>query len=370
MPLLLPATLLGLLAVALAIGVAIVCARRRRGRAAGTLPAAPARVAGGADPPVNPVRARVAVAAFEAAREARTELNRLTFPDADFARPASGLHAEVIRLVEAALEGAVQQRNYFPRRPLLIPKLLAAINDPASSQARWAEIVLRDPVLAGEVLRLANSAWFRVTTDPVEDMPKAVRLLGADGLRSVVASSVLQPVFRCPAGPFQSFPEITWHQAMLSGVGAQYLARHTGDADPAVGHLLGLVVSLGRIVVFRLALDTYRSQGTVAPRAEVLVQLLDSHADRAAQQVVSTWDLSPEFGAAIAEQSAAQHSLPGSGLGRVLAYGRLAGTLATLAQHGRQRAETATVILREAGLGTHLAEGLWARLAGPARPAS
>ncbi|MBK7249553.1 MAG: HDOD domain-containing protein [Gammaproteobacteria bacterium] len=243
MPPLLPAALLGLLAVALATGVAIVCARRRRGRAAGTLPAVPARVAGGGDPPVNPVRTRVAVAAFEAAREARTELHRLTFPDADFARPVSGLHAEVIRLAEAALEGAVQQRNYFPRRPLLIPELLAAINDPASSQARWAEIVLRDPVLAGEVLRLANSAWFRVTTDPVEDMPKAVRLLGADGLRSVVASSVLQPVFRCPAGPFQSFPEITWHQAMLSGVGAQYLARHTGDADPAVGHLLGLVVS-------------------------------------------------------------------------------------------------------------------------------
>lgn len=364
MPEILPAALIGLaVAAAAAFAFAFAGRRRRSSRVAGRVALPPA--AGAAVPPAAGVRSGVALAARKAALEARAGLHRLGFADADLDRPVSGLHAEVIRQAEAALEGAVQQRDYFPRRPLLIPELLSAINDPASSQARWAEIVLRDPVLAGEVLRLANSSWFRVTPEPIEDMPKAIRLLGSDGLRSIVAGSVLQPVFRCPSGPFASFPDLTWEQAMKSGLAAQYLARRTGDADAAVAHLLGLVVALGRIVIFRLALDTYRSQGAGAPRAEVLVQLLDAHADRAARLVVSSWGLSEEFAAAIAEQDDARQTLPASGLGRVLAYGRLAGTLAVLAQHGRQSEEGAIAILREAGLGPGLAGDLWARLSGP-----
>lgn len=361
MPEILPAALIGL-AVAAAVGFAV--AGRRRGSSAGASRAA-SPAATGAVAPAATVRSGVAVVVDRAAREARTAFHRLCFPDADPGRPIPGLHAEVIRQAEAALEGAVQQRDYFPRRPLLIPELVAAINDASSSQARWAEIVLRDPVLAGEVLRLANSSWYRVTPEPIEEMPKAIRLLGSDGLRSVVAGSVLQPVFRCPSGPFASFPELTWEQAMKSGLAAQYLARRTGDADAAVAHLLGLVVALGRIVIFRLALDTYRSQGAGAPRADVLVQLLDTHADRAARLVVASWGLSEAFTAAIAEQDEARQALPASGLGRVLAYGRLAGTLAVLAQRGRQSEEGAIAILREAGLGPELAGDLWARLSGP-----
>lgn len=356
------AALLGLAAAILVIATAAILHRRRCApppeHAATVAPSA----AGDAPPEV--VAAFPSAAAGAAGRamlEARAELHRLTFPGAEIECPASGLHAEVIRLVDAALEGAVLQREYFPRRPLLIPELLAAVNDPRSSQARWAEIVLRDPVLAADVLRIANSAWFRTSPEPIETMPKAIRLLGADGLRSVIATSVLQPVFRCPVGSFGNFPEVTWDQALNSGLAAQYLAGRTGDADAAVAHLLGLVAALGRIVVFRLTLDTYRSQQTVAPRAEVLVQLLDAHADRAAQLVTSSWGLPEEFARAIAEQDTAAHALPRSGLGRLLAFGRLAGTLATLVHHGRQTEQGAKSILREAGLGPEAVEGLWAR---------
>lgn len=358
----LAAALIGLAAAAVALGVLW---RRRRSGSLERAPSARIPSTGDDGSEVAEIQPVAGAGAGSPVLEARAALHRLTFPDAEPGRPVSGLHNEVMRLVNDALEGAVLQRDYFPRRPLLIPELLAAINDPESSQSRWAGIILRDPVLAGDVLRLANSSYFRVSHEPIESMPKAIRLLGAEGIRSVIAISVLQPVFRCPAGPFAGFPDVTWDQAVKSALAAQHLARRAGGTDASVAHLLGLVVALGRIVVFRLTLDTYRAQQTVAPRAEVLVQLLDAHADRAAQLVTSSWGLSSEFSTAIAEQETAHAGLPRSGLGRALALGRLAGTLATLVEHGRQTEERAKAALRQAGLDGELVEGVWARLTAP-----
>src|SRR5688572_2144371 len=40
-----------------------------------------------------------------------------------------GVHARVLEQVEMALADAPQQQQYFPRRPLLLPKLMHALND-------------------------------------------------------------------------------------------------------------------------------------------------------------------------------------------------------------------------------------------------
>jgi HD-like signal output (HDOD) protein len=296
---------------------------------------------------------------------AQTLLYRAALGAEDLEEPFSGLHDEIMRLVARSTGEAVMVREYFPRRPLLLPELLGAVNDPESSQTRWAAIVTQDPVLAGDVLRVANSPYYRTSAEPVEDLRKALRLLGTDGLRSVIATSVMQPVFRCLPGSFEKFPPIVWDQAVRTALAAHAHARRVAQVDPGVAHLAGLVVALGQIVVFRLTLDTYRAQGTVAPRAAVLARLLRAHSDATSRAVAESWGVSDEFLLAIDEQGGPDAIFRARGpLGEALYAGRLAGTLATLVSLGRATEAQAKAVLKKYGLPVDIAAILWDRAAG------
>src|SRR5262245_57737789 len=188
-------------------------------------------------------------------------------------------HAHVLALVERDAEASVHQRDYFPRRPLLLPKLLQAINDTDTTRQTLVRLILDDPALAGTVLQRANSAFYRLTPMPVESLDRAVAVLGAEGLRGLVATAILQPVFRLPKGYFDPFAPLTWEHAQRSSVAAESYAR-TSAADPFAAQLLGLLRPLARIVLFRLTLDKYKEQPNILPRAEVFIRAMQTHGPR------------------------------------------------------------------------------------------
>jgi hypothetical protein len=133
---------------------------------------------------------------------------------------------------------------------------------------------MEDPTLAGAVLQRANSAYYRASPEPIESLDRAVFMLGTDGLRSLMAGALLQPVFRIPRGPFEKFADITWEQAERTAIAAEVNARTIGDAEPIVAQLLGRLSLLANIVLFRLTMDKYREQPHLTPRAEVLIEAI------------------------------------------------------------------------------------------------
>jgi HDOD domain len=88
------------------------------------------------------------------------------------------------------------QRRYSPRRPNLLPQLMRAINDDDISRRQLSAIIARDPALVGSLLKMANSAFYRVSSRQVESIERAVVMLGSDGLRSLVAAALMQPIFK------------------------------------------------------------------------------------------------------------------------------------------------------------------------------
>jgi hypothetical protein len=114
-------------------------------------------------------------------------------------------HMTVLKTASAAVATAITDRRYFPRRPMVIPQLLQAAKNPEGGLKELVDIIMQDPVLAGDVLKLANSAYYRTPGSTVETLGQAVTRLGTDGLRTVVSTSILQPVFRVPKGCFDQF---------------------------------------------------------------------------------------------------------------------------------------------------------------------
>ena len=102
--------------------------------------------------------------------------------------------------VAATLTNIVDKPNYAPRRPMQLPKLLQAINDETASRGALSQIIAGDPALAGNLLRLANSPFYRHSPEPIESLDRAVAMLGIEGLRSMIAAALMQPVFRISGG--------------------------------------------------------------------------------------------------------------------------------------------------------------------------
>jgi HD-like signal output (HDOD) protein len=253
----------------------------------------------------------------------------------------------------------VHQRDYFPRRPKLLPRLLQSLNDDDSSRDALVDLIVEDPALAGSVLKLANSAFYRLSPEPVESLDRAVVILGADGLRNLVAAAIMQPVFRLPKGFFDNFATLTWEQAQRTAAAAEATAKSERGSDPFVAQVLGLLTSLARLVIFRLTLDRYREHPNILPRAEVFIRSMQKHGPQMARLIAESWEMSQSSLAALDEQ--AQRAAPElmSPLGRAVYFGELAGALALLFRRNVHSAEGAHVMLRQQGLSERALDSVW-----------
>jgi hypothetical protein len=294
--------------------------------------------------------------ATEATQEATGQCLKLAFGVTRFDYQIFADHAAVMDVVDKALGDAAEQHQYFPRRPLLLPKLLQALNDSDSTRRELVRLILEDPTLAGTTLKHANNALYRVSADPVESLDRAVALLGVDGLRGLLSTAILQPVFRLPKGFFDRFADIAWEQAQRCATCAQTYAGKVGDGDPFVAQLLGVLRSLATLVLFRITLDKYRQFPNVLPRAEVFVRVLEKHRAGLALEIAKTWQLSPASLEALDEQCREVSPSKMSTLGRAVYYGELAGTLGVATHHATYSPEGAQAILVEQGLAAALAQ--------------
>jgi HD-like signal output (HDOD) protein len=275
-------------------------------------------------------------------------------------------HSQVAAATHAGLDAMGTDSRYLPRRPMLLPELMRAVNDNESSRAELAQIIARDPALAGSLLKLANSSFYRIGPQPVESIERAVTLLGTDGIRSLMATAVMQPVFRVTGGSFAQFPDIVWEQTFRSAAAAEVHAATVENADPFAAQLLGLVMGLGTIMVFRATLDQYKTYPQVNPNAATIVALLEARAPDVARRIAENWGLSERSLAALQEQTLQPLTGEPSPLGRSLRFGRLVGALAVLHAHDRVDGVAAKASLSGNGASHDQIERIWARLAGDA----
>jgi HD-like signal output (HDOD) protein len=258
--------------------------------------------------------------------------------------------------------------KYIMRRPMMLPQLLRAVHDKKSTQHQLANIFARDPALAGNLLKVANSPVYRVSEDPVESLDRAVAMLGTDGLHSLIATALVQPVFKLAATFYPRFPEIVWEHTFRSASAAENHAAQVENGDPFAAQLLALTMGLGAIVVFRIAIDKSKAllEGR-APHPAVLISLIDSQCASVAKRVAASWELSERVLNALEEQRprrADQQAVPPSPLGRSLAFGRKLAALAVLHEHGKVSDGTVRASMALEGPVAEQFESIWVKLIG------
>jgi HD-like signal output (HDOD) protein len=226
-------------------------------------------------------------------------------------------------------------------------------------------IVARDPSLVGNLLKVANSSYYRVTQQAVETIERALVILGSDGLRSVMAAALMQPIFQVSAaGGASRFPEVVWEHAVRSAHAAIPHAALVERVNPFAAELLTLISGLAEIVLFRAIHEHCPRMGREGADPQVIASILDSQSASFAWHIGADWRLSEEMLAALEEQMVPS-SEPTTALGRSLRFGRCAGALAVLHANSCISDGSVRVSLPPSGLSPAHLESMLKRLLRP-----
>jgi len=287
-------------------------------------------------------------------------------PREALSRPPDPDHAPVFQAVSNILERIEARPEYIPRRPSLLPKLLATVNDPQAAMVEISRIIAQDPALTGNLLRIANSPIYRVSSLPVESIDRAVTLVGVQGIRSIIATALLQPVMTGGSGQFSRFPELVWEHTLYSASAAESHTVLVEKAEPFVAQLVGLLYGLAAIVVFRIVRDQFAAHPHLSPSPGSLARMLETWVAPTAGRIAVSWELSERVQYALESQTLAAELQMENSLGRSLKFGRVTASVIVLCRLGRiTEAEARAIVLAGDKSRRREVERLWERLAVP-----
>jgi HD-like signal output (HDOD) protein len=270
-------------------------------------------------------------------------------------------HAPVFQAVAQILERIEARPEFIPRRPSLLPKLLSTVNDPQAAMVEISRIIAQDPALTGNLLRIANSPMYRVSSMPVESIDRAVTLVGVQGIRSIIATALLQPVMTSGSGAYSRFPELLWEHTLYAASAAEMHAIQVERSEPFISQLVGLLYGLAAIVVFRIVRDQFAAQPQLIPTPASMARMLETWVAPTAGRIAVSWELSPRVQYALESQTLAAELQMENSLGRSLRFGRVAGALIVQCRLGRLTEQEARAII-VAGEGRRAQiERLWDR---------
>jgi hypothetical protein len=180
----------------------------------------------------------------------------------------------------------------LPRAAQLIPQLVALMREHELPVFVVAKKISRDPVLMAEVLRLANSTYYR-TGEPVERLEDAIAHIGHSGLNCCIAKVLFKPIVRDGASLTDArLAQRLWDRAdQLAALGAQLAPRLK---QPTLdGYLVGLLSTTG----WNVALAAWRQAGLGLPPApsKAFASAADAAALRLFGHAAKAWTITDGF---------------------------------------------------------------------------
>ena len=153
-------------------------------------------------------------------------------------------------------------------------------------------IALRDPVLAGSLLGVANSALYG-RTQRVSTVGRAIASIGVVAARKVMLAAAMRPLF-ASAGLGR-----IWSHSLSSAPLCAALAGHTGLLSPEEGLVLGLVHDIGAVAVQFLPRETMKTHRNLleggCPPTYVERLLLGRDHGEIGAGLIAEWHFPEEF---------------------------------------------------------------------------
>ncbi len=140
----------------------------------------------------------------------------------------------------------------LPTLPEVALKVRDVVDDPDTTSAKLADIIVTDPALSTRLLKVANSALYRGRV-PVESVQMAVSRLGLTMVKNLVTSLVMEQMFQATSNRLEKRLHDLWnHSTEVAAISQVIAAKQPGiKADEAM--LAGLIHDIGVLPILMKA---------------------------------------------------------------------------------------------------------------------
>jgi len=160
------------------------------------------------------------------------------------------------KLKAMLLERIESGKLVLPAMPTTASKVLECLE--GGHQDRISGLLEQDPVLALEVLRLANSASFAPRAR-VESISHAITMLGATRLRTLLVTASARQVFISRNRTIRELTAALWQHSIGVATVARQIAVRAAFPDKEAPYMVGLMHDIGKPIVAIHLLDLERS---------------------------------------------------------------------------------------------------------------
>lgn len=164
-----------------------------------------------------------------------------------------------------------------------------------SSSQELAALIQRDLALAGQVMRVANSALYARRT-PVVTLPQAIAWLGIREVRNIAFAVAVQSQVFSSTYFRQEMNEL-WRESVITALFAQEIAR-LKRRNVESAYLCGLLHRAGMAVILSRVGSAVLKHRITAD-ASIVIQLAERHEARVGTHLAIAWTLPSAVSAAI-----------------------------------------------------------------------
>ena len=156
----------------------------------------------------------------------------------------------------------------------VVARIIAVINDPEATAKELVEIILTDPPLAANILRLVNSAYC-APRNKIADIQQAVIFIGFEALKELALNQKVCEIFKRGLKVNGYSRERLWKHSVAVALFGKMIYRREFAQRGENAYALGLLHDLGIIIEDQFqnehlvrALQTAHVKGLPLPEAE------------------------------------------------------------------------------------------------------
>jgi len=197
------------------------------------------------------------------------------------------------------------QKNF----PVLNPDAVALqkeITGKDPDAAKIRKLIQTDPTLTGEILKMANSPYYKGLGE-ISTIKEAALRLGQDTLFSLVVASLHKQNFTSKTPLIKKLQARLWNHSLSCAIGTQWLARHLKFTDLlSKAFIAGLLHDMGKLCLLSALEKMMASENTGNTLTPVVVEkIMDTLHDKQGFLLLKQWHL-PDIYCTIARDHHAQ----------------------------------------------------------------
>ena len=230
-----------------------------------------------------------------------------------------------VQALASELSGGKIELPGFPHIVMRVQRVLA---DENADNNRIVKVLGSEPVLASQIVRMANSAALNPAGVPVTDLRTAVSRVGLDTVRSATIAFAVRQLRDAPILKGLEAPlGLLWKRSVLVASLSCVIARRLTNLNPDTALLAGLLQGIGRLYILTRA-SGHRALFADQDAYQSIEQ--DWHLSIAAA-LLENWGIADEIVQAVHESENFERDARGPvGLADVLVVGTI------LAEHHNQ----------------------------------